>query len=1135
MAAPGDVGGHMDGPDRPKHPSGGPALGAFVGREHELARGLALIDDSTAGAGHLLLISGEPGIGKSRLADEIARHARGRGFQVIWGRCWEAGGAPAYWPWVQSLRSLLRGVASDDLRAALDESGPALSQLLPEVGGVAAEPLQRSLDPDQARFQLFEAVTALLKRAARSQPLMLVLDDLQVADTPSLLLLRFVAGLIGDEHILAIATYRDVDPSLRGQLAETVTELMRALTVSRIALRGIAAGEVPRFIESVTGIVPRERLALSVYRETEGNPLFLEEVSRVLVDEGTLGSASSGEATRMPVPRSVRDVIARRLEPFPEECLRVLRLASVLGREFSIDALGALADRPASDVLDVLQSPLDEHVITDVPDARASMRFGHVIIRECLYEEISRSQRQELHRSALAVLERLYRDDVEQHLSELAHHAYEGAGDGQYEQAISYTQRAGEQALALLAYEEAARLLRLALDSMERSRATDSTRRCEVLLALGDALARAGDEAGAKSRFLQAAECAGSVHRDDFLALAALGYAGRHAWGRAGADEQLVPLLEAGVAAVGDADSILRARLLARLAGALRDRLDYRPREAFAEEAVAIARRLGDTSTLAYALDGWFGATWRPDHAPEERLPAADEIVHLGEAARDREIQLWGHVDRICALFELGELRAVREEIAAVDSVASELRQPALRWFAAGTHATLALTEGRFALAEALASTAFEAGQRSRAADAQSSYAGHMFQLRREEGRLDTVEELIAEAARAFPWYPFFRGARAVIYLENGREAQAREEFDAFAADDFMKLPLDNYWVYNMSLFGELAAALRHAAGAAVIYERLCPYAHWNAFAPPEGCIGSVSRALGLLAHSLALPDAAARHFEDAVDSNRRMGARPWLAHTQHDYAHHLIEHGGSAERRRAHGLLVEALQSCDEIGMPVLRGKITALLEPLPRGAAAAAAAPPSEQGRMSLEGEYWAITHAGRTIRLRDSKGIRILGRLLAAPGQAQPSLDLERIHDGGDAPTAYAIAAGDAGEMLDEPARRAYRARIEELRSEIDEAQRLGNADQAGAMREELDFIARELSHGLGLGGRARRAGSVAERARINVTRAIKSAMQRIGDADPALAAHLGATVRTGTTCVYLPDPRSPMEWIVDAGPR
>ena len=1106
-------------------------VAAFVGRDPELRDGLAVIDDAAAGEGGVVLITGEPGIGKSRLADELGGRARERGFQVAWGRCWEAGGAPAYWPWVQSLRALLRGADIDDLRAQLGDAGGAIGQLLPELTGATQDTsAQLALDPEAARFRLFDSVTSLLLRFAQRQPVMVVLDDLQVADTPSLLLLRFVAALIHSDPILIVATYRDVDPRLGGGLAEAVSELVRGRGVSRLALSGIAERDVPQFVEAVTGVRPLEQLAQLVHRETEGNPLFLEEVARVLRDDGTLGAGAGIETARLPVPRSVRDVIARRLSPLSDQGVRILRLASVLGREFRIDALAALAGMPTREVLDLLQKPLDELLLTEVPETRGRLRFGHVIIREYLYDDISRAQRQLLHRTALKVLEALYGDDIEQHVSELAHHAYGGAGDdGHWDEAIMYSRRAGDRALTLLAYEEAGRLQRQALDSLEQSRAADPILRCELLMALGDAQARAGDEAGAKASFLRSAELARTLGRSEDLARAALGYAGRHAWGRAGADGHMVPMLEAAVAAVGDADSELRSRLLARLAGALRDSHSRQPRESYAQEAVAIAQRLQDPATLGFALDGLFGAMYRPDNV-EERLRIATEIVRLGRAVRDLELEIWGHLDRLVSLFELGELQLVREEIAAIREVAGELRQPEMRWLAGGTDAVLALTEGRLEDAERLTAATFDAGQRSRSSDALACYAGQMFQLRRSQGRLSEVEGIVQRAARELTWYPVFRCLLVALHLDLGRESSARIEFEALRPAQVDELPFDNYWVFNVSLLGELAHALHDEVAAAALYQQLHPYAMRNTYAPPEGCLGSVSRPLGLLAETLGRHDDARRHFEDALTHNRRMGARPWVAHTQHEYALMLLEHGDSSERERAHAMLREALDTCEQTGMPVLGAKIQASLAGPVLTVAASRAATLVEHGTVALEGEYWTVTFGGHTARLRDSKGMRVLARLISTPGRPHPSLDLERIGEMGDEPTAHAVAASDAGEMFDEQARRAYRARIAELRADIDDAQSAGAVDLAGALQQELDFITRELSRGLGIGGRARRAGSAAERARVNVTRAVKAAMQRINDADPDLATHLGATVRTGTVCVYAPDPRTPIKWSV-----
>jgi AAA ATPase domain len=1109
----------------------------FVGRDREIGQGLAAMEDALTGRGRLLLVAGEPGIGKTRLADELAERAQQRGFRVVSGRCWEAGGAPAYWPWVQSLRSLIRGLNAAELAAQLGPGAVDMAQLLPEIHGVLGTlPDPPAVDPEAARFRFFDSVAAFLTQAAAVRPVMLVLDDLHAADTPSLLLLRFLAGTLSDGCcMLILGTYRDTELTPDHPLTASLAELTRAQAVRSVSLRGLTEVDVGHLISENTGGTAQESLARTMRDETEGNPLFVQEVIRWLLGEGRLAQAVTEQGTAIVIPRSVREVIHQRLKPLSESSRNLLSLAAVLGREFSVNALSRLAERSVYDVIEVLDEPLAARVISDTPGVTGRLRFAHVLIRESLYDEIGRAQRIQLHHLAGRALESLYVDDPEPHLAELAHHFFQGALEGEVGKAVFYARRAGARALSLLAYEEAARLYQLALQGLALSETKDSKQRCAVLLALGDAQARAGDAAGSKQSFLQVADLARSSGLSEPLTNAALGYGGRHTWMRAGGDPHLIPLLRDGLAAVGEADSALRARIMARLAGALRDDPSPEPRESLSKQAVELARRLGDPATLAYTLDGMFGALWRPDN-PEERLAIASEVVRLAEATADQDLVQSGHRDLLCAFFELGDIASVYRELAEADRVAEELLQPAWRHMVFNERALLALLEGRFQDAEQFTTSAFQLGQRSRLWDALADHAGQLFQLRREQGRLSEIEEQIKRSAREFSWYPMFRCALAVLYCELGREAQARVEFGEIAAQDFAGLPLDNYWVFNLSLLSEVACFLGDSARGRTIYERLLPYAGRNAVGAPEGCTGSVSRALGLLADLTSRPEDAARHFEAALGQNEHMGARPWVARTQCDFAAALTKRGGDRDRERAIELLENALLTCDELGMPSLRIRVTAELDRLGVASSAVtseAVSIPVEDGMLRLEGEYWTVVYQGRMLRLRDSKGMRILARLLSLPGRPHPSLDLERLDAEGDELIARAVAAGDAGELIDDEARRAYRARLAELREAIEDAEQWGKADEVGAMREELDFITHELGRALGLGGRSRRAGSVSERARLNVTRAVKSATKRIAASDAGLAAHLQATVHTGSVCVYSPDPRSPITWRASTG--
>jgi DNA-binding SARP family transcriptional activator len=557
--------------------------GTFVGREVELQALTAALDDAFAGRGRLLLLAGEPGIGKSRLAEEVSGAARRRGAHVLVGRCWEAGGAPAYWPWVQSLRAYARQTDSDTLRRELGTGAADLAQLLPELHellpGLADLP---DIDPESARFRLFEAVTAFLT-APRHQPLVLVLDDLHAADEPSLLLLRFVAREVSGRGVLVIGAYRDVDPTLKDPLASTVAELSREPSTTTLSLSGLDAADVRRFVEVVAGGSPADELVTAIHDDTSGNPLFVGEIVRLLATEGHLDDAA---ARRPPIPQSVRDVIARRLEHLQVECRQLLVLASILGREFDPAVLALVAELEENEVLDALDEAMTARVVSDVPGTRARLRFSHVLIRDTLYEGLTTARRVRLHRQVVAVLEAARRSSE----AELAYHSIAGSD---FAKGLLYARRAGDRALSQLAYEEAARLYALALEALELVDPDDAATRCELLLDLGEAEVRAGHSADAKRTFLAAADLARELGHGPELARAAAGYAGRIVWARAGTDECLVPLLEEGLEAVPAESVELRARLLARLAGALRDEHSRERRAALSAEAVELARRTG--------------------------------------------------------------------------------------------------------------------------------------------------------------------------------------------------------------------------------------------------------------------------------------------------------------------------------------------------------------------------------------------------------------------------------------------------------------------------------------------------------------------------------------------------------------
>lgn len=918
-------------------PARASAAGEFVGRGRELAALLGGLDDAFAGRTALVLIAGEPGIGKSRLADELTARAQARGAKVLWGRCWEAGGAPAYWPWVQALRAYVRDVDRGQLRAELAGGAADVAQMLPELRELFADlpsPLP-SVDPEGARFRLFDSTASFLRAAASGQPLVVVLDDLHAADAPSLLLLRFLARELRAARVVLVGAYRDREAGAQAAITATVAELHREPITRPLQLGGLGPSEVARFIESMAGIAPSERLAAAVQTETEGNPLFVGELVRLLAAEGRLEEAESSD-WRPSIPRGLRDVIGHRLRHLSAGCKRLLVVASVLGRDFRLDALERVAELSADDMRDLLDEAIAARVIGELPSGRGGLRFSHALIRDSLYGDLVTSDRLQLHRRTAEVLEELYGQDPDPHLAELAHHFLEAATEQDVGRAVDYARRAGDRAAALLAYEEAVRLYEMALEALDLCRRSDDRTRCDLLLCLGDAAARGGDLAAAKRTFLRAAEVARRLGAPEPLARAALGYGGRFVWFRAGGDRRLIVLLEAALDALPSGDSVLRARVLARLAGALRDDPVPERRAALSREAVEIARRLADRATLAYALEGTYAALSWPAGITAW-LDVVDELTRLAEEAGDTEQVFIGRLHELSVWIMRGELHAVPAQLRVATAMAEDLRQPAQMWAVAITRGMLAAFAGRIQEADERMQEAVALGAGAQGLDSTFYFVMNLqeWAVRRAQGRLSDVEGSVASFLEAHPTWHLLRCVLASIHSELGHEQQARAELELIAADDFAALHLGTEWFFSASLLAEVCAFLGDRVRAAQLYELLAPHAGFNVLSHPEVALGSAARYVGILAATMGRWHDAAAHFERAIAMNAQMGAHPWVAHTQADYARMLVARNGPGDAERATELRREALATYRRLGMESWAAKLEAISRDGPPAAA--------------------------------------------------------------------------------------------------------------------------------------------------------------------------------------------------------
>ncbi|HVW33346.1 MAG TPA: protein kinase, partial [Acidimicrobiia bacterium] len=494
--------------------------GVLVGRESELRELRAAVDSAFAGRGRIVLITGEAGVGKSRLAAECETYANLRGAQLLVGRALEDEGAPPYWPWIQLIRSYVRSHDSQTVAQTMGVGAVHIAQVVPEVRALLpALPDAPLLEPDQARFRFFDAISNFIVEASRVKPMMILLEDLHAADKQTLMLLQFVSRAAVDARVVLTATLRDPEAEDGDPIAEALTELGRARGALRLRLAPLSYDEVREMLENIAGQkleTPDERALVSaIHEESAGSPYFVEEIVRHLVESGRLyrrGGKWASAATRVEdlgIPAGIREVISHRLARLSDSCRRSLAVASVFGREFRREILEQIVDEETQATLaGDLSEALRGGILRAERDDPGRLIFDHAVMREILYEHLGGRERVELHDRIGLALEEFYDDDIESHLAEVAHHLVAGAEAGNADKALDYSWWAGERASALYAYDEAAKHYERALDLLEQSGDEEPQRRCELLIALGDARWRAGETEAAKKTYRRAADLA---------------------------------------------------------------------------------------------------------------------------------------------------------------------------------------------------------------------------------------------------------------------------------------------------------------------------------------------------------------------------------------------------------------------------------------------------------------------------------------------------------------------------------------------------------------------------------------------------------------------------------------------------
>jgi hypothetical protein len=1077
--------------------AGGPSAAGrvFVGRHAELALLEARLAESAEGRGAFVAIAGEPGIGKTSLLEELVLRAALPDERVLWGRCLAHEGVPPYWPWTQAVRSYVERAEAAALRADLGPGAADIAQLVPEVRerlpDIGTAP---RIDPEQARFRLFDSVVTFLRRAGARRPLLLVLEDLHWADQASILLLAFAAPELRRTNVLIAGTYREVEMRRLPHYGDV------AQAGSQVLLRGLDRQETADLIRRSVSRVPPETVVADLHRITEGNPYFLGEILR--------GPWAPGSAE---LPEGVREAIRRRLAPLPEEDRKLLAMAAVIGREFDLSPLAVASEQPSDRLLARLTAGVAAGLVAEVPGTLGRFRFTHALVRETLYEDLPAAARAELHRLVALALESLYTSAVDPPLAELAHHFFHAAPLGGARRAVDYAERAGALATAQLGYEEAVSHYQRGLEALALE-APDEPRQLALLLALGDAHWRAGENDRARAAFERAMRGARMLGIVEAMARAALGF-GRASPERGAVDPTLIAMLEEVLAVLDGRDSALRAMLLARLAMAIYFMRAEERRDSLARMAVEMARRVGDPDALVAALITRHFMLWGTGDVGE-RLAIMNEAAAVADRLQERQPMFEVQRNQLFDLYEVGDMTAADLELETYARRAAAVRLPTYRWHAIVVQAMRAMMAGRYDDAERLAMEAMATRQDSHASARGQMYVIQLFVICREKGRLAELEEPLAVLARIYPAAPVWRCGHALAQAELGHAAAARALVAPLAARDLADLPRDGNLIAALVLLTELACGQEDERLASLVYPLLLPYAARNAvFGMSAASYGSVERYLGLLATTLRRPEDAGRHFEAAEAMNVRLGARPLVAWTRADHGRLLLELGTRADRARAGELLDAAERTAVELDMLRLRARLARISRAAPATRTPVAAA----SAVLRRDGTSWMVAYGGRAFTLPDMKGLGYLATLVASPGREFHAFDLGGGSD-----------LGDAGEMLDAEAKARYKERLADLQEELEEAQRFNDLERAARAEHEIGFLTDELGRAIGLGGRTRRAGSAAERARLNVSRAISAALKRIGAQERALGEHLTATVRTGLFCSYNPDPRLPVRW-------
>lgn len=1069
----------------------------MVGRTHELGQIRAALTGVKASArGMLVAVSGEAGVGKTRLCDQVSSDAHDAGLRVVMMRCWTDGGAPALWPWQPILAEL----------AGLDGNDPAslLASDSPEAAG------------EQDRFKLFTAVVDRLADVCASAPACVIIDDIHAADAGTLLLTRFVARSLQRLGLALVVTRRSGQPGDGTTEAGLLDELEReALPV---VLRCFDLHDTGAFLTAHGLSDPDPGVVQALFHVTKGSPLFLRRIV-------ALGPPDAASA----FPAGLEGAITAALDRTSPAARQILRTAAVLGPGPKMGEVTAVADAAPAAVLAAAAEARAAGLVST--DSHDSFTFTHELVRTSLEADLEPMERLDVHARAADVLG-AGSPTAPEVLARRAQHALGAAprSAGDARAAVTACQVAARAMIETFAYEQADALLSAAVRLHDHAGVGDPSG--ELIVAWAEAAYVCGRLGEARHRFDRAARVADHEGDPVLLARAAIGLGGHWVNEHRERVERLRVLglqrtARQRLEQHSGGQSPLAVRLDARLAAeAVYDGGPVGP----VYEALEAARALGDRVALAEVLSLTHHALLSPEHN-HFRLDLADELLQVAVDAGEGVLALMGLCWRAVDLFHLGDQRA-GQALENLRLRADTLNCQHITYIVDVLDVMLLVRAGRLDEAEAKAVSCHERGEQLGEADATSYLAAHLLAIRWIQGRdaelLDAALDMAVSPQLVVAEFAF-RAASGTVAARAGERDRARATLDELAARGLETLPGSSTWLTGMAQIAELASMLDDEEVAREAYDLLLPYANLPVM-PSLGvvCLGSAERALGLAAATFGDHERAARHLERAVTANRRLANRPLVAITKAELAGILSDSGRADAHQQAVELLEAAIREARAMGLEqraeAWGSQLAALKAAAPDGRASsepdASPGAGASHGVIRREGKGWLVQIGDRRAYVSDRVGLAYLHELLTHPGRHIPALTLA---GSGRNTGEYAPY-----ELLDRQARQAYADRASELTEELAEAEANADIGRAEQLRAEMDALVDQLEQATGLGGQPRLFADQGERARTAVRKAITRALDEIEASDAGIAEALRSSITTGSYCSYTPDQRHAIVW-------